>query len=157
MKRDEDFAVRDGDTFIADARLLEDGELHRRLTIADVPGCEERRIPYVPAVGRVNHVAVPRQVQTPGTSLVPGDDVPERLREVPHGAGVPRVDDPERVAALQKHAVGPDAHFIDVEVCVQPVEPLKRHERAQVGAGPANVVRGLSATGSHHTERSQTK
>ena len=55
-------AVRDGDTLVADARLLEDRELHRRLTLGDVPGCEKRRIPYVPAVGRVHHVAVPRQV-----------------------------------------------------------------------------------------------
>ena len=84
VKADKNIAVRDVHAFVADAGFLHHGKLHGRFTVGDIPCREERRVSDIAPVGCVDDVAVPCQVDTPGSPGVARNGVPEVLREIAH-------------------------------------------------------------------------
>lgn len=95
-------------------------------------------------MGGVDNIVIPCQVDAARSASIPGDGVPEILREIAQVFSAGRINDPERVAALQQKAVRAKPDFIDVKMGVPPIQSLQLHQRILVGSRVApGLLRAL--------------
>ena len=129
-------AISRVDALVAHAGLLQHLQLHGIQLVRiggigpEVPTAQERGVVHVAAMHRVDHVAVPREVDAARRSRVAGNRMTQFLREVHHLAGIARVDHPEGVTAVKQLLIAAAiADLVGVQVGVATGQLLQSDER----------------------------